>query len=189
LDAAEQVFGEDGFRDGSLRDIAALSGFSTAAIYLFFENKQQLLTAMLSRRGAEWSSMVAGAAGSDRPPLDQLHVIVDTAIVFFAEQPYFLKVLGHVRGEVTLAGLAVGAMGEERRDYFAEIQECIAGIIEEGQRRGDLRAGNARSLAHLYSLLMNEFLLIGADSTVDRLTASQFHGLVGGAFGLHPEAG
>jgi AcrR family transcriptional regulator len=53
LDAAERVFGEDGLRDGSMRKIATESGFSTAAIYLFFENKQDLVAETLSRRGGE----------------------------------------------------------------------------------------------------------------------------------------
>ena len=34
LDAAEQVFGEDGFRDGSLRKIAELAGTEAVSISL-----------------------------------------------------------------------------------------------------------------------------------------------------------
>ena len=43
LDAAEAVFARDGIHNASMRSIAAESGFSTAAIYLFFENRQHLL--------------------------------------------------------------------------------------------------------------------------------------------------
>ncbi|HWE67403.1 MAG TPA: TetR/AcrR family transcriptional regulator [Acidimicrobiales bacterium] len=189
LDAAEQVFGLDGFRDGSLRRIGELSGFSTAAIYLFFENKQQLLTEMLSRRGEDWSARVASAAERDLSPLDKLHAIVDMATAYFAEHPDFLRVLGHLRGEATLARLDFGDTSNVGRDYFVEIRDCIAGIIEDGQEQGDLREGHPRTLAHLFSLLVNEFLLLGDGSRVDPLAASQFHALVGGAFGTHPDVG
>ena len=53
LDAAERVFSEDGLRTGSLRRIADLSGYSTAAIYKFFDSKQHLVAEVLNRRADE----------------------------------------------------------------------------------------------------------------------------------------
>src|SRR5271170_7290465 len=76
LDAAEQVFGEFGIHDGSLRQIAHLAGFSTASIYLFFENKQDLLNQTLLR-GVELNNAIRAVADSDLPPLEKLHRIVD----------------------------------------------------------------------------------------------------------------
>ena len=55
LDAAEIVFGKDGIHNGSVRRIADLSGFSPGAMYLFFENKADLVTKTFDRRiGKEW---------------------------------------------------------------------------------------------------------------------------------------
>ena len=65
LDAAERVFSEDGLRDGSLRRIAELSGYSTAAIYKFFDSKQHLVTETLNRRADEYLSEVRTAATSE----------------------------------------------------------------------------------------------------------------------------
>ena len=87
LDAAERVFGEHGIRDGSLRQIALLSGFSPAAIYLFFENKQHLLAETLTRRGAELVGALQIAAEGDVSPLDTLHRIVDVTWAFFEAHP------------------------------------------------------------------------------------------------------
>ncbi len=36
-----------------MREIAARSGFSSAALYLFFDDKQHLLSEVLNRRGDE----------------------------------------------------------------------------------------------------------------------------------------
>ncbi len=108
LDAAEQVFGEDGFRDGSLRRIAVLSGFSTAAIYLFFENKQHLLSETLSRRTDELNQLIRDAAEEAGEPLYKLQAIVDLTVDFFAERPFFRLMLRHLRGgpEITAPVLA-----------------------------------------------------------------------------------
>src|SRR3979490_1335352 len=72
LDAAEKVFGANGLRGGSLREIGEESGFSTAAIYLFFDNKQHLVAETLSRRGGELIAAVRRAAPRGSAPPAQL---------------------------------------------------------------------------------------------------------------------
>src|ERR1700719_26679 len=76
LDAAERVFGEDGLRSGSLRRIADLSGYSTAAIYKFFDSKQHLVAEVLNRRADEYLAELRRAAQSAGTPLERLHLIV-----------------------------------------------------------------------------------------------------------------
>src|SRR3984957_12815204 len=82
LDAAERVFGEDGLRTGSLRRIADLSGYSTAAIYKFFDSKQHLVAEVLTRRGDEYLNELRQAARSAGTPLERLHLIVDCAATY-----------------------------------------------------------------------------------------------------------
>jgi AcrR family transcriptional regulator len=89
LDAAERVFGEDGLRAGSLRRIAGLSGYSTAAIYKFFDSKQHLVAEVLIRRGDEYLVELREAARSAGTPLDRLHLIVDSAAAYFQARAHF----------------------------------------------------------------------------------------------------
>src|SRR5260370_15827940 len=91
LDAAERVFGEHGIREGSLRQIALLSGFSTAAIYLFFENRQDLLHETLTRRRDELVGVLRTVAEGDLSPLGTLHRIVDVSAAFFEPPPDFRR--------------------------------------------------------------------------------------------------
>ncbi|MEY2448468.1 MAG: hypothetical protein QOH79_1944, partial [Acidimicrobiaceae bacterium] len=39
LDAAEEVFGQKGFHDATLKEVAELAEFSVGSVYSFFENK------------------------------------------------------------------------------------------------------------------------------------------------------
>ena len=98
LDAAEKVFGAKGLRDGSLREIGERSGFSTAAIYLFFDNKQHLIAETLTRRGDELIAVARDQAERDLAPLEKLHRIVDATALFFTERPNFRQLLRHLRG-------------------------------------------------------------------------------------------
>jgi TetR/AcrR family acrAB operon transcriptional repressor len=182
LDAAERVFGEHGVRDGSLREIALYSGFSTAAIYLFFENKRHLLSETLTRRGAELVATLQSAADADVSPLEKLHRIVDVTVAFFDARPDFRRMLRHITGGTPIIGSALAEYAGEPDGYFRTAMTILAGIIAEGQDAGEIRAGDASALAHLYSVLLNEHVLLaaGAESGIGTLTPEQFHGLIDG---------
>jgi AcrR family transcriptional regulator len=183
LDAAERVFGEHGVRDGSLRQIALLSGFSTAAIYLFFENKQHLLAETLTRRGAELVCELQIAAEGDLSPIDTLHRIVDVTWAFFEAHPDFRGLVRHITGGTAIVGPALAEYASDVDGYFRKAMMLLAGIVGRGQEIGEIRDGSAFALAHLYSVLVNEHVLLGSEgeSTVVGLTSEQFHGLVDGA--------
>jgi AcrR family transcriptional regulator len=185
LDAAEQVFGEDGPRNGSLRRIAELSGFSPAGIYLFFENKRDLLSETLRRRGDEWTSDVRSVAQGDDDPMEMLHRIVDLAIDFFAKYPYFRLLLRHID-----RGAAMSEPASEVEGHYHDVVTQIANIIVQGQEVGQIRTGGGRSLAHLYSVLVNEFVLLdaaGGEASSSTLSSEQFHEFVDGAFRVTPK--
>ncbi len=183
LDAAERVFGEHGVRDGSLRQIALLSGFSTAAIYLFFENKQHLLHETLTRRGDELVGVLRTVADSDLSPVDKLHRIVDVTVAFFEARPDFRRLLRHITGGPAIVGPTLAGYAAEADGQFLAAMTLIAGIVGGGQEAGEVRDGDARALAHLYSVLINEHVLLAAEgeSSGGTLTPEQFHGLIDGA--------
>jgi AcrR family transcriptional regulator len=183
LDAAEKVFGANGLRDGSLREIGEESGFSTAAIYLFFDNKQHLVAETLSRRGDELIAAVRREAGRDVAPLEKLHRIVDATALFFAERPNFRQLLRHIRGGATITGPSLADFGNGASTRFDEVMGVLAGLVRDGQEVGEIRDGDERALAHLYSVLINEYVLLtSADAAgFGTLTSAQFHALIDGA--------
>jgi AcrR family transcriptional regulator len=184
LNAAERVFGEDGMRGGSLRKIAELSGFSPAAIYLFFANKQDLWSETLTRRANEWNDIVRKAVEGDSTPLDKLHRIVDLAIVFFGERPQFRLLLRHIRGWTAITGADLIEFPDDVHERYLETLMCLARIVHDGQGIGQIREGSELSIAHLYSILTYEFILFEGtpdSSNLGALTATQFHSLIDGA--------
>jgi AcrR family transcriptional regulator len=184
LDAAEKVFGEDGMHDGSLRRIALISGFSTASIYLFFTNKQHLLSETLTRRGDELNAVMRAVETSELAPVDKLHRLVDACIEFFEERPQFRLLMRHIRGGATINGSALAEFADPVDNRFEQSMTIVKSIIEEGQRVGQIRAGNGRVLAQLYSVLVNEFILldVGLAGVNTEFTTEEFHGLIEAAF-------
>ena len=181
LDAAENVFGEDGIRDGSMRKISTASGYSTAAIYLFFENKHDLIAETLNRRGGELIAALSTDAALDLTPIDKLHHIVDTTVAFFTERPHFAQLLRHVRGSAAITGPVLAEFDTDASPGFGEAMAILASIVAEGQKRDEIRAGSPGALAHFFSVLVNEFILLGNADDDESLTIHQFHDLVDGA--------
>ena len=181
LDAAERVFSEDGLRDGSLRRIGDLSGYSTAAIYKFFDSKQHLVAQTLSRRADEWLAELQRAAGSEGTPLERLHQIADNAAAFFGARPHFRSVLRQVQGGSAIVGPLLDAFAEDVYGRFAQAMAVMTDLIRQGQQIAEIRTGEPRALAHLASVLTNEFALADLG-----LTTADFHAVFDGALRAPP---
>jgi AcrR family transcriptional regulator len=176
LDAAERVFSEDGLRDGSLRRIGDLSGYSTAAIYKFFDSKQHLVAQTLSRRADEWLAELQRATGSGGTPLERLHRIADDAAAFFGARPHFRSVLRQVQGGSAIVGPLLAAFAEDVYGRYAQAMAVMTDLIRQGQQIAEIRTGDPQALAHLASVLTNEFALADLG-----LTTADFHAVFDGA--------
>lgn len=182
LDAAERIFAERGLTEGSLRDIAKHSGFSTAAIYNYFDNNQHLLAETLVRRGTDLLDVIDTAAASDGSPMDRLHRIVDDTVAFFETYPDFRQILRHVReSEAIIASVLTEHAAD--RNIFPETLTLMTAVLEEGQRIGEIRDGSPGALIHLYMTLVNEhvYLAGSANPGIGSLSLEQFHAVIDGA--------
>ena len=176
LDAAERVFGEDGLRTGSLRRIADLSGYSTAAIYKFFDSRQHLVAETLNRRADEYLGELLRAAESAGTPLERLHLIVDNAAAYFLARGHFRSLLRQMQGGSAIVGPVLDAFADDVLGRYAHAMNLMTDLIREGQQAGEVRDGDPGALAHLASVLINEYAL--ADIALAR---SEFHAVFDGA--------
>ena len=63
LDAARRVAARDGARDMSLRGVAAEAGFAPAALYGYFQNKDELLLALAAEDLSQLARAMKGTGG------------------------------------------------------------------------------------------------------------------------------
>ena len=182
LDAAERVFATHGIQAGSVRKIGAESGFSAAAIYLFFDSKQQLLLETLGRRGVELVAAVGAAASDGSDAMGALHRVIDVAVDYFEAHPEFSQIVHQLRGGVS-AGPALGDPG----DFSGLIDRAtslVADLVRSGQAAGEIRGGDPRAIAHLYEVIVHEHVILAAadDPHAANLTRSEvLHDFVDGA--------
>lgn len=147
LDAAEVVFGSKGFAKATLKEIAELAGFAVGSVYSFFPSKEDLFRQVLDRRGQEFVTRMEQICVAERAALDRLHALVDMQVGFFREHPHFSRLyvnLSHSAG-------GTGLMDEIVHARFQRAMTLQTELIEDGQRQGQLRAGDPSVLARIFS--------------------------------------
>jgi len=142
LDAAEEVFGEKGFHDTTLKEVAELAEFSVGSVYSFFESKDDLFRQIFERRGAEFMPGLKDALGDPKgDPVEQLHALVDFEVGFFRAHPRFGRLYLRYSSAITLSPDRELDMVMQER--YEEAMALQAGLFRRGQRAGTLRKGDA----------------------------------------------
>jgi TetR/AcrR family transcriptional regulator len=185
LDAAEEVFGEKGFHDTTLKEVAELAEFSVGSVYSFFENKDDLFLNVFLRRGAEFLPGMEAVVDGPGTPLEILHALTDYQIGFFREHPHFGRL--YLRSASTTHA---GPDSPESPDLNANYQKAMdsqADLFERGQKAKLLRDGDPVVLGRLFSGLIAAYqsldpAVVSDDDTGERLSLASLHEIIDGAF-------
>jgi len=91
LDAAERVFGDDGYEATKVQRIAAEAGVSLTTLYGVLESKWEIYRAVHRRRLAEVMGLVQGVIHDDMPVLEQLVAGTRAQLQFFMDRRDFTR--------------------------------------------------------------------------------------------------
>lgn len=187
LDAAEEVFGNKGYYETTLKEIAELAEFSVGSVYSFFENKDDLFRQIFLRRGEEFVPKLREVLAPDAgTPLDQLHRLVDFEVGWFRANRHFGRLyLRHSSATMLSTDRDVDAAMAANYDEAMRLQ---ADLFRRGQAADQLRAGDPEVLARLFSGLVAAFqaldpaVVSDAPEVAERYPLSELHDLVEATF-------
>ena len=189
LDAAEEVFGRQGYHETTLKEIAELAEFSVGSVYSFFENKDDLFRQIFVRRGEEFMPQLREVLQPDQgAPVDQLHRLVDFEIGWFRRNRHFGRLyLQHSSAAMLSLDREVDAAMAANYEESMRLQ---AGLFERGQEAGQFRPGDPHVLARLFSGIMSAYQALDPAVVSDeadpgeRFPLGDLHDVVTGAFVL-----
>ncbi|WP_158562739.1 TetR/AcrR family transcriptional regulator [Marinitenerispora sediminis] len=162
--AAVRLFVRRGYAATSVRDIARAAGVSTGLMYRHYATKEALFAALVTQ-GAEGLERLVGRFGDAESPQAAIRefsavMVADIAADDGASEFFQL---------MTQAFSMPDPPDEVRelvRQHYAVVEAVVA-LVEEGQRLGQFRAGDARQLATCYlaavSGLVTMRLALGRD--------------------------
>ncbi|HRP77588.1 MAG TPA: helix-turn-helix domain-containing protein [Aquamicrobium sp.] len=106
LDAARQVFAEEGLDGASLRAIAVRAGYTPAALYFHFESKEAMYAEVLHASLQSLGAAVDRAVAQTETPRQRLMAAAMAFFAFYAENPRDLDLGFYLfRGGMKPAGL------------------------------------------------------------------------------------
>ncbi len=102
LDVAEQLFGEHGVAETSVRAITAAAGLNVALIHYYFGSKENLVREVVERRqrplNAERLRLLDACRTGSPPDVDAiLHALAAPALRLGCEQPHFARLASRLR--------------------------------------------------------------------------------------------
>src|SRR5215467_8260372 len=155
LDAARQVFAEEGLEGASLRAIATRAGYTPAALYFHFDSKEAIYAEVLRNSLAALGGNVDEAVASARGPKNKLRAAAMAFFRFYADNPRDLDLGFYLfRGGMKPAGL-----GKERDEMLNAALEAALNPIAEaaqalGAGRDEARMLMVDTFAHAAGLLL-----------------------------------
>lgn len=187
LDAAEELFGRQGYYETTLKQVAELAEFSVGSVYSFFADKEDLYLNVFLRRGAQFVPGMVAVVEQGGTALEQLHRLAQFEVHYFREHPHFGRLyLRSIRaGSAPPSELSVD---EALTANFRKAMDLEAGIFAQGQLEGTLRHGDPEVLAHLFSGLVAAYqsvdpAVLEADPDApERLALTDLHDIIDGAF-------
>jgi TetR/AcrR family transcriptional regulator len=174
LDAAERVFCAKGFHAAGIQEIAAEADFGVGTIYRYFKSKDDIYQAMFLRKAQHVLLLCREAAALTDDPVEKLRQVVLTKSRYFHLHNDFFRIYF---AEMRSAACQPHPGGSPAMtELFAEFQDWLTTICEDGIQRGIFRPIKARYLAAAFEGMGNAFRILyleeqSADDFEQRLNA------------------
>jgi len=155
LDAAKQIFAEEGLEGASLRAIAVRAGYTPAALYFHFESKEAIYADVLMASLRSLGAKVGHAVAQTRTPAQRLKAAAMAFFRFYVENPRDLDLGFYLfRGGMKPAGL--GHERDERLNATLEaaLHPIAEAAIELGASRQKANLLMVDCFAHATGLLL-----------------------------------
>lgn len=140
IEAARELFARHGYDGASVRAITGRAGANLGAITYHFGSKEALYEAVIESAMGPSRERLAGAAEREGRPLERLEAAVGAFFEFLYESPDLpLLMLQQLTSARPISDAVLGTM----RGNIG----LMASLIEEGQKDGSIRAGDAQLMA------------------------------------------
>lgn len=136
LAAAADVFSEKGYRSSTIQDIGRALGFTSGALYYYFDSKQDMLSEIIVRPMNQLIEAATTISATNDSNADKLKALIASHVTMTIEQRELFTILLRERVELSPTGAAKLAALED--DYYAHIRA----IIEAGITAGEFNVDN-----------------------------------------------
>jgi len=136
LRAARQVIADLGLGEASMERIAHGAGISKGTIYLYFQNKEQLLVRAVQQAFEELMTRLESAVAGAGSARDRLRALIEASLAHAAANRGFFRALMEPRGLGPESVSELTRRFDEQNEHYVTF---VASVVEQGARRGEFR--------------------------------------------------
>jgi len=140
LDAARRVVAQYGFQGVTLDRVAEEANIAKGTIYLYFQNKEELLKAAIEQGIKDFTSQLRAEVAEAITPIEKLQRLIEASLELSDTHRDFFKMLLLERN--FLAASPHHPEAAHMLDLYLSHIRFIEDLIEEGVRTGVLRPHN-----------------------------------------------
>ncbi len=135
VEAAREVFSENGYDGTTIDSVAARSEFAKATLYKFFRTKEELYMSVVEDVFVEINEIAEGAMREELPVRDKFALFVHRLITHFSDHADFFRLLMREVGRVNMAGWK----GSPHAMIHEKLNEILARELERGIKNREIR--------------------------------------------------
>lgn len=144
IDAAIEVIAQYGYYNSKVSEIARRAGLADGTIYLYFENKQDILISLFQEKMGMYMDTLQKRMDAKSNPKDKLFILIVSHFEYLAEDKN-LALVSQIELRQANKEIREGIEPEIKR-YYRMIQEVIEEGISKKVFRGDINVRAARSM-------------------------------------------
>ncbi|MBW1922653.1 MAG: TetR/AcrR family transcriptional regulator [Deltaproteobacteria bacterium] len=171
IEAATRIFAEKGFFQAKVSDIAREAGVADGTIYIYFENKDDILISLFEEQiKVVLDNMIRDVSG-EKGPIEKLRRFALTHLELIEKNKSMAEII-HV--ELRQSSKFVK---EYKNENFARYLDILADIVREGQEQGVFRRDVIPGVAKraIFGALdeMSRFWVLSSKREYDIKTAAE----------------
>jgi AcrR family transcriptional regulator len=145
--AAQRVIARHGLGGASMSAIAKEAGVAKGTLYLYFQDRDDLVEHAADRIFDELLDRLKGVLAGGRPLRESLQELVRTKLAFFDLNQEFLRVYVALR----LGGSEEAHRHRRRRPRYARYLEMLTEYLAAAARRGEMKAFDPARVALFFA--------------------------------------
>jgi AcrR family transcriptional regulator len=148
--AAEKLFLEKGIQNTTMDNIAKEADYSKATIYVYFKNKEELISSITLISMKMYLDIITAAISQSSDPFKQYYALCYSLVNFHKDYPlYFDCLLKKINVDLELP--ETPKVYYEIYELGEEINKVIASSLEQGMKQGYIR-GNIQVIETVFIL-------------------------------------
>lgn len=136
--AAERLFERKGMEATTMNDIAREAGYSKATLYVYFADKEEMISYLVLKSMKMLYSHISGAVGGYKPTKEKYRNICRALVNYQEQYPlYFVLALGEINVDFEKEDYL--PLEKETFEVGEQINQKIGEFIQDGMKAGEIR--------------------------------------------------